>query len=302
MCIRDSFLLSSPGGKANFAVQGMTDGVTYKAFSDPTREFALTLPRTQDYLISLNGPAFINYTLEVTVLSPGATPTPTAAPVTPERITFPPGATSAARSGSLWANTPRAYVFGAAAGQTARIRFNSPSPAAAFAVRGVSDGVQYKYMADPARDWSFTLPLNQDYLSTIQAPVSYTHLDVYKRRALAQPSGRSGWPRVGKPTRCWASAPTDSGGPLPAIWGCSHAGSAPTLPLCVRSLSRPRLRRPIPRDQPHRLPLPSASTLARGRHRPSCAGLSALHRRRSTCSLPRAVRRCACLLYTSRCV
>ena len=165
-------LLSSPGGQANFAVQGVSDCVTYKAMADPAREFSFTLPRDQDYLITLNGPAFINYTLELTVLPAGPTATPTTAPVVPERINFPPGATSAARSGPLWANTPRAFVFGASAGQTARILFSSPSPAAAFSVRGVSDGVQYKAMADPARDWSFALPLSQDYLITLQAPVN----------------------------------------------------------------------------------------------------------------------------------
>jgi len=170
-------LLDSPGGQANFAVQGVTDGVTYKSMADPAREFSFTLPRSQDYLITLNGPAFINYMLELIVLPPGPTPptaTPTTAPVTPERITFPPGATSASRSGSLWAYTPRAYIFGASAGQTARIVFSSPSPAAAFSVRGASDGVTYKPMVDPARDWSFTLPLSQDYLITLQAPVNTT--------------------------------------------------------------------------------------------------------------------------------
>lgn len=165
-------LLASPGGQVNFALQGVGDGVTYKALADPAREFSLILPRDQDYLITLNGPAFLNYTLELTVLPVAPTATPTAAPLVPERINFSPEATSAARSGSLWANTPRAYVFGASMGQTARIIFSSPSPAAAFSVRGVSDGVSYKSMADPARDWSFTLPLSQDYLITLQAPVN----------------------------------------------------------------------------------------------------------------------------------
>lgn len=165
-------LLDAPGGLANFAVQGVSDGVTYKALADPAREFSFTLPRSQDYLITLNGPAFVPYTLELIVLPASPTATPTTAPVAPERISFLPGATSASRSGPLWADTPRTYVFGASVGQTARILFSSPSPAAAFSVHGVSDGVQYKSMADPARDWSFTLPLSQDYLLTLQAPVN----------------------------------------------------------------------------------------------------------------------------------
>ncbi|MCB0054440.1 MAG: hypothetical protein KDE24_33385, partial [Caldilinea sp.] len=163
-------LVDSPGAGANFALQGVSDGIVYKPLSNPAREFSLTLPRTQDYLISLSGPAFINYSLELTVQPTGPTSTPPPAP--PERISFAPGQSSAVRSGPLYANTPRQFIFGAAAGQTARILLSSPSPAANFSVRGVSDGVTYKSMGDPAREWSFTLPVSQDYLITIQAPVN----------------------------------------------------------------------------------------------------------------------------------
>ncbi|HRW48845.1 MAG TPA: hypothetical protein P5333_15110 [Caldilinea sp.] len=163
-------LVDSPGAGANFALQGVSDGIVYKPLSNPAREFSLTLPRTQDYLISLSGPAFINYSLELTVQPTGPTSTPPPAP--PERISFAPGQSSAVRSGPLYANTPRQFIFGAAAGQTARILLSSPSPAANFSVRGVSDGVTYKSMGDPSREWSFTLPTSQDYLITIQAPVN----------------------------------------------------------------------------------------------------------------------------------
>ena len=162
-------LLNSPGSAANFALQGVNDGVVYKPFGNPAREFGLTLPSTQDYLISINGPAFIDYLLELTVLPLGPTPVPTAAA---ERIHFGPGETSAVRSGPLYANTPRQYIFGASAGQATRVLLSSLSPAANFSVRGVSDGVQYKSMVDPLREWLFTLPASQDYLITIQAPVN----------------------------------------------------------------------------------------------------------------------------------
>ncbi|MFO7634415.1 MAG: hypothetical protein R6W76_17835 [Caldilinea sp.] len=210
-------LLGSPGGQANFALQGVTDGVTYKPFTNPTREFSLTLPRTQDYLISINGPAFIDYTVELIVSPTGPTPTPTMAPVTPERINFAPGATSATRSGSLWANTPRAYFFGASGGQTARIRFSSPSPAAAFSVSGVSDGVQYKSMADPSRDWSFVLPATQDYLITIQAPVNTS----FTLELIIPPSAP---PTVGPPT----ITPTATATPTTIPTATSTATDTPT--------------------------------------------------------------------------
>ncbi|MFN3981631.1 MAG: hypothetical protein ACK4SA_14735 [Caldilinea sp.] len=165
-------LLDSPGGQANFALQGVSDGVIYKPFSNPAREFSLILPRTQDYLLSINGPAGINYLLELAITPVAPPATPTLPPVTPERINFPPGGASASRSGPLWANTPRAFIFGAAAGQTAHIRITSPSPAASFSVRGASDGVEYKSMSNPARDWSFVIPSSQDYVITILAPVN----------------------------------------------------------------------------------------------------------------------------------
>ncbi|HAJ35432.1 MAG TPA: hypothetical protein DCL15_07040, partial [Chloroflexi bacterium] len=145
-------LLNSPGGQANFAVQGVSDGITYKSLADSAREFSFTLPRTQDYLVSLNGPAFVNYTLELTIppAGPPPTATPTLPPVAPERINFAPGATSAVRSAALPASQFKQYVFRAMAGQEARILLSSPGELANFAIQGVSDGVMYKPLSDPA--------------------------------------------------------------------------------------------------------------------------------------------------------
>ena len=161
-------LLDSPGGQANFALQGLADGVIYKPFSSPARETRLVLPTTQQYLISINGPFAIRYQIELIVQPLNPTPTP----ATPERILFAPGAIRATRNGSLWAHTPHTYLFGAMAGQTAQIRFSSPSPAASFAVRGSTDDVLYKSMTDPSRDWRGILPATQEYLITVQAPVN----------------------------------------------------------------------------------------------------------------------------------
>ncbi len=161
-------LLDSPGGQANFALQGLADGVIYKPFSSPARESRLILPTTQQYLISINGPPAIRYQIELIVQPLNPTPTP----ARPERILFAPGAIRATRDGSLWAHTPRTYLFGAMAGQTAQIRFTSPSPAASFAVKGSSDGVLYKSMTEPSREWRWLLPTTQEYLITVQAPVN----------------------------------------------------------------------------------------------------------------------------------
>jgi hypothetical protein len=166
-------LMTSPSPAANFAVVGVADGVTYKTFTNPLREFAFTLPRTQDYVITLLAPVNTSFVLEL-IISGGAPPTPTRTPAPPpaERITFPPGADSASRGGPLWANTPKRYVFHAMSGQTATISFSSPSPAANFSVVGVSDGIPYKTMGNSAWNFTFTLPMTQDYLITILAPVN----------------------------------------------------------------------------------------------------------------------------------
>ena len=166
-------LMTSPSPAANFAIVGVADGVTYKPFGNPLREFSFVLPRSQDYLIILQAPVNTSFVLELTVTG-GTPPTPTATPPAPpaERITFPSGADSATRSGPLYANTIKRYVFNAQAGQTATITFNSPSPAANFSVVGVTDGIPYKTMGNSAWNFTFVLPMTQDYLISILAPVN----------------------------------------------------------------------------------------------------------------------------------
>lgn len=223
-------LLDSPGGQANFALQGVSDGVTYKPFSNPAREFSLILPRTQDYLLSINGPAGINYLLELTITPVAPTATPTLPPVTPERISFPPGGSSASRSGPLWANTPRAFIFGAAAGQTAYIRITSPSPAASFSVRGASDGVEYKSMSNPARDWSFVIPSSQDYVITILAPVNTS----FTLNLTIPPAPPTATPTIAPPTATstptpTVAPPTNTPTPLPTATPTLAPTATPTL-------------------------------------------------------------------------
>ena len=92
-------LLGKPAGNdANFSVRGVTDGVLYKSLSDPAREWAFQLPRTQDYLITIAASAATSYTLELTI--PPLGPTPTVVPPPPaERITFAPSQDYATAAG-----------------------------------------------------------------------------------------------------------------------------------------------------------------------------------------------------------
>ncbi len=170
-------LMDSPSTTTGFALEGMADGITYKSMSDPERAYALTLPRSQDYLITILATVNTSYYLELAI--PGS-PGPTPPPGPPERISFAPGADTAIRNGSLSANTPKQYIFRAQAGQTAQVSLSATSSTANFSVEGVSDGNIYKPMDDMARVFSFTLPRTQDYLITLLSPTSTSYrLELY---------------------------------------------------------------------------------------------------------------------------
>ena len=179
---------NSPSPAASFWIVGTQDGVVYKPQGNPSRDFTFLAPRSQDYLISMVAPVNTSFTLELIIPRPGPIPTPTLQPTLqptvqptvqpmPERITFGPGQTSAVRSGVVQPGSSKQYVFWAQAGQVARILLGKPAGSDAnFSVRGVSDGVLYKPLSDPAREWAFQLPRTQDYLITIAASLatSYT--------------------------------------------------------------------------------------------------------------------------------
>ncbi|MBP8294381.1 MAG: hypothetical protein KAX65_16505, partial [Caldilineaceae bacterium] len=180
---RLSFRLTSASVDVNFTIRGMSDGVYYKAPNNLARDFVFTSARSQDYLIAVTAPYRASFALEVALAQAPPAPTATATRIPPppptrtpqpgpERITFPPGATSAVRSGSLWSYTPKQYIFYALQNQQARVLMTSPSPAANFSIVGVADGVTYKPFGNPLREFSFTLPRSQDYLITLQAPVN----------------------------------------------------------------------------------------------------------------------------------
>jgi hypothetical protein len=165
---------SSPSPAASLWIVGLQDGVVYKPQGNPSRDFTFLAPRSQDYLISLVAPVNTSFTLELIIPRPG--PTPTVQP-SPERISFGAGQTTAVRSGVLPSGVTKQYVFKALGGQTATILLTAPPGSDAnFSVRGVSDGVLYKSLGDPAREWSFQLPRTQDYLISIASSgeTSYT--------------------------------------------------------------------------------------------------------------------------------
>jgi hypothetical protein len=115
--------------------------------------------------------------------SVAATPAPVCLPATSdgqqnmerpvERITFAPGQSSAFADGLLEADVLKHYVVSAVAGQQLRLLLvSTPAGSANFAVNGVSDGVVYKPISDPAREALIAVPVTQDYLITLFSPVA----------------------------------------------------------------------------------------------------------------------------------
>ena len=158
----------SPGNIANFGVTGVTDGVTYKSPTDPTRDWTFMLPTSQDYQITVSAGSSVNFTLQVFLLNPQ--------PPQTERITFAPGQSSQVKSGNLQANVPKYYVVYVAAGQQLRLLLTSnPAGSANFAINGVSDGIVYKQLTDPSRETTITAPTSQDYLITVFSSVNASY-------------------------------------------------------------------------------------------------------------------------------
>lgn len=152
----------SPGGQANFAIQGVSDGQPYKRLENESRSFTFRLPTTQDYLISVATPGgATNYDLRVTVVT--ARPLP----AEPIRIQFPPGGTSATVEGVVQPLQMIDYALRAQAGQEMTVQISSPRGAANFAITGLSDGQAYKRLVNKDRYYSFRLPITQDYVITV---------------------------------------------------------------------------------------------------------------------------------------
>jgi hypothetical protein len=156
----------SPTGAANFAVQGVSDGQPYKRVENEDRFITFTLPRTQDYLITvaIAGGATA-YELRITIVTPGAPP-----PSAPVRIQFAPGAIAATVNGMVTFPQQPQYVLRALAGQQMTVQINSAGNQANFAITGVSDGQPYKRLVNEDRTFTFTLPRTQDYRITVGVP------------------------------------------------------------------------------------------------------------------------------------
>jgi hypothetical protein len=163
-----------------FAVLGVSADGQWWAVACPTLAGTCWISANPTFVRPLDGqqpaptatPAPVYPTATRVPVHPTATRLPPTPVPQPERIQFAPGQERAVRSGPLWANSVRQFVFFAAAGQTPTVRLSSPSPAASFWIVGLQDGVTYKAQGNPSRDFTFLAPRSQDYLIAIVAPVN----------------------------------------------------------------------------------------------------------------------------------
>jgi hypothetical protein len=155
----------SPGGLANFAITGASDGQPYKRLVNEDRSFHFVLPATQDYLITVASAAgAVDFSLTVTVEWAGQEP-PANRPI---RIRFAPGATSATVEGRLSANNRQDYLVAAQAGQEMIVELYASDENTLLAISG-EDGTPYKRGAVGGPSFRFTLPATQDYMLSVVA-------------------------------------------------------------------------------------------------------------------------------------
>ncbi len=102
------------------------DGSVFQSQMGGLTSWQGNLPATQDYYLDVVGNASRNFTLNVTVT---ALPSPTATiDLSPERIQFLPGTTSATRPGTLGPGQSRTLVLNAAVGQLMEFVLTSAAP------------------------------------------------------------------------------------------------------------------------------------------------------------------------------
>jgi hypothetical protein len=85
-----------------------------------------------------------------------------------ERIEFGVNEVAASRRGTLEAGIPKLYVIRVKAGQAMTIDLISDGEAANFSVTGAANGQPYKELANEERLWTFTVPVTQDYVITLE--------------------------------------------------------------------------------------------------------------------------------------
>ena len=161
-----------------YAVLGVSADGQWWAIPCPTIPGTCWISANPTFVRPVDGPQPVATATPAPVY-PTATPLPPVYPTAttpyqpqPERIQFAPGQERAVRSGPLWANTVRQFVFYAAAGQTPTVRLARLARQPVSGSLGLQDGVVYKPQGNPSRDFTFLAARSQDYLISMVAPVN----------------------------------------------------------------------------------------------------------------------------------
>jgi hypothetical protein len=169
------------------------DGVPLKRYVDGQSEWRGTLYATEDYFLQpVATGASAPFTLTLRIVQPEPSPTPPYV-AGPDRISFTPGETSAAVSGSIERAGSegvvyhRGYLVRARAGQTMEVVVDSPNEDVLLNVIG-ADGVPLKRYVDGASRWEGKLYATQDYLLQPVATGSSTSFTLIVRIPPAAPS------------------------------------------------------------------------------------------------------------------
>ncbi|MCE1254125.1 MAG: hypothetical protein LWX83_11330, partial [Anaerolineae bacterium] len=96
----------------------------------------------------------------------------------PVRISYAAGASSSATAGHISSHDTNTYLLRAMQGQNMNVVIDSPNRIVLLTIYGLTDGNPYIRHVSGASEFSFTLPMTQDYViecfNSNDAPVDYT--------------------------------------------------------------------------------------------------------------------------------
>lgn len=167
------------------------------------RPWSSVLPASGDYGLTVvvppmyTGNVFFNLDISITGGS-GPAPAPSSGP---QRITFPPGATSATVTGQVVIGRPAVYVLRALAGQEMTVRGDGPGPF--MTILTGADG-SFLDSANANQPIQVRLPTTQDYYISLQAPTDVP-ASIYSLTVTVVTPGQ---PTPSRPTRVPTAVPT----------------------------------------------------------------------------------------------
>lgn len=150
--------LAAPENAVRMQVWG-ADGDVLMSGAAAATGYRGVLRSTQDYYIAVIGNTAAPYSLFVRI---------------PERISFPPGGTSALREGSLVPGDSHAYALNAAAGQWMDVTLSAPSGSARLVIYGLDGTVLVSGMGDQTM-FRGILPTSQDYIIIVHANATISY-------------------------------------------------------------------------------------------------------------------------------